>query len=443
MPDMDSDLKNDFMIEKIKERPLNKRKLIRRTLITALMAVIFGLVACFTFLILEPLISSRLYPAEELPMVVFPEDPVELAPEDMLIEDVPIELPTVDQMEEGVVLEESQIQEILSGVELNLENYKQLYQSVASYIRQLNCYMTTVTAISSNTDWLQNTKENRNQASGLIIANNTRELLILTDYTPLRQADRLVVTFANDMQVEAQLKGVDTNTNLAVLGVTLEVIPQDFIENGLAIASLGSSNYKNLEGTSVIAMGSPMGNVGSVGYGIITSSNTQMYTVDANFKFLQTDIVGSQKAGGVLFNLQGEVIGIITTNKTGVDVKTVIGAYGITDMKKRIENLSNEKPFAYLGITGSEVSWDVHNELQIPYGAYVNDVAINSPAMLAGIQKGDVITEIAGRSISSFGEYSNILTQLTPGEEILLTIVRQVQGEYKSVELNITLGEIE
>ena len=51
-----------FMIEKIKERPVNKKKLLRRTLITASMAVIFGLVACFTFLVLEPVISNWLYP---------------------------------------------------------------------------------------------------------------------------------------------------------------------------------------------------------------------------------------------------------------------------------------------------------------------------------------------------------------------------------------------
>ena len=55
----------NFMIEKIKERPVNKKKLLRRTLITASMAVIFGLVACFTFLVLEPVISNWLYPEEE------------------------------------------------------------------------------------------------------------------------------------------------------------------------------------------------------------------------------------------------------------------------------------------------------------------------------------------------------------------------------------------
>ena len=64
----------DFMKETIKQRPLNKRKLVRRTLITAAMAVIFGMVACFTFLLLEPVISNRLYPEEEPEAIVFEEE---------------------------------------------------------------------------------------------------------------------------------------------------------------------------------------------------------------------------------------------------------------------------------------------------------------------------------------------------------------------------------
>ena len=63
----------DFMREKIKQKPVNKRKLLRRTVITVVMAVVFGMVACVTFLILEPVISNRLYPEEEPQEVVFPE----------------------------------------------------------------------------------------------------------------------------------------------------------------------------------------------------------------------------------------------------------------------------------------------------------------------------------------------------------------------------------
>ena len=79
----------DFMKETIKQRPLNRKKLVRRTLVTAAMAVIFGMVACFTFLLLEPIISNRLYPEEEPQTVVLVEnvEENEILPEDMIADE--------------------------------------------------------------------------------------------------------------------------------------------------------------------------------------------------------------------------------------------------------------------------------------------------------------------------------------------------------------------
>ena len=79
---------NQVIIEKMKERPVNKKKLLRRTILTASMAVIFGLIACFTFLVLEPVISKWLYPEEKTQIVVFPEDQEEMSPEEMLAENI-------------------------------------------------------------------------------------------------------------------------------------------------------------------------------------------------------------------------------------------------------------------------------------------------------------------------------------------------------------------
>ena len=124
MPEKERNNQNDFMIERIKERPINRKKLLRRTILTASMAVIFGLIACFTFLVLEPVISNWLYPEEEPQIVVLPEDLEEMSPEDMLAENLPTESPAPEEEQEGVVLEKEQIDEILSGVVLDRQNYK-------------------------------------------------------------------------------------------------------------------------------------------------------------------------------------------------------------------------------------------------------------------------------------------------------------------------------
>lgn len=440
MPEKEQNNQNDFMIERIKERPINRKKLLRRTILTAAMAVIFGLIACFTFLVLEPVISNWLYPEEEPQIVVLPEDLEEMSPEDMLAENLPTESPVPEEEQEGVVLEKEQIDEILSGVVLDRQNYKEIYAALSNYVTELNHYMVTVTVVTSNIDWFNNVQESKSQTSGIIITDNGKELLILTDASYLSSAESLTLTFYTGDQVDAQIKQTDSYTNLAVLAVSLEDLPVGMKKEKLAYPVLGSSNTKLL-GMPVIAMGSPMGTSNSIGYGMITSASSTYSVPDRNYKIIQTDIIGSQNASGVLFNLDGQVIGIITGNKSGSDMKNIIYAYGITEMKKIIEKLSNGSEIAYLGISGLNVTPEASGELGVPLGGFVKKMDMDSPAMLAGIQQGDVIINIDGRNISTFNEYTNIVMQLEPGKTIEMTVKRKSQDEYKEMKFTMEAGE--
>lgn len=442
MPDKEQNNQNDFMIEKIKNRPINRKKLLRRTIITALMAVIFGLIACITFLVLEPVISNWLYPEEEPQIVVLPEDQEEMSPEDMLAENIPTESPSPQTEQESVVLEEEQIEEILSGVVLDKESYKEIYSAMSDYVTDLSHYMVTVTAVTSNIDWFNTVQESKNQTSGIIITDNGKELLVLTDASPLQSAESLSLTFYNGAQVNAQIKQTDGYTNLAVLAVPLTDLPDGINKEELTYPSLGSSNRSNMLGMPVIAMGSPMGTSNSIGYGMITSASSSYSVPDRNYKIIQTDITGSQNASGVLFNLEGQVVGIITGNKTGSDMKNIIYAYGITELRKILEKMSNGSKMAYLGISGLNVTPEANGDLGVPLGGFVKKVDMDSPAMLAGIQQGDVITNIDGRNISTFNEYTTIVMQLEPGQTVEMTVMRKSQDEYKEMKFTLEAGEV-
>lgn len=439
---------NSFLIEKIKGRPINRKKLLRRTIITASMAVIFGLIACFTFLLLEPVLSNWLYPEEEPQIVVFPEDQEEMSPQDMLAENLPTESPAptptpTPAPPEDVTLDEEQINEILAGVILDKENYREIYIALSDYVSQMSKYMVTVTSVTSNIDWFSTVQESRNQASGIIVANNGKELLVLADASAVRLAGKLLVTFSNEVQAEAELKQQDKYTNLAILAVSLEELPEEMLSEGIPLAVLGRSNARNLVGTPVIAMGSPLGVSNSIGYGIIAASGTQIYAPDRNYKLMLTDIAGSQSAGGVLFNLQGEVLGIITTGKAGSDMRNLISAYGITELKKVIEKMSNGIPIPYLGISGLDVTKEANEKEGVPYGAFVKEVSMDSPAMLSGIQRGDVIIEMGEIKITSFADYTSVLMQQEPGKTVELTVLRQSQNEYKEMKFSIEVQQAE
>lgn len=437
MPDADQNKQSDFMMEKIKERPVNKKKLLRRTVTTAAMAVIFGLIACLTFLILEPVFSNWLYPEEEPQAVVFPEEIDELAPEDMLVED---ETPSIQEAVESVMLEDEQIQKILDNVSLDKGNYLQLYDAMSSYVEELNASMVTVTGVSSNVDWLNDTYEQEGQTYGVLVANNGKEYLILTSRATVRQKENIRVTFCSGESVEAEVKQTDSQTSLAVVAVPISSLTKE-TRDAVKVATLGSSNLKNPVGIPVVALGSPLGSVGSAGYGMIVSAAVPLSKVDANYKLFVTDIAGTSDGLGVLFNMQSQIVGIITPDQARAELKNNVTAVGISELRKLIENMSNGKTAAYMGISGTDVTADANREYGVPFGAYVREIEMDSPAMLAGIQRGDVIVEIAGNSIENFNNYVAALLRLDAGQTVTVIVQRSVQNSYREMEIELTLGE--
>ncbi|HKM35066.1 MAG TPA: trypsin-like peptidase domain-containing protein [Lachnospiraceae bacterium] len=435
MADTEQNKQTDFMIEKIKERPVNKKKLLRKTVTTASMAVIFGLIACLTFLILEPVFSNWLYPEEEPQAVVFPEEADEMAPEDMLVLE---ETPSLQEAVESVILEEEQIQKILDNIQLDKSHYLQLYNAMSEYVKELNRSMVVVTGVTSDVDFLNDTYESQGQSYGVLVACNGKDYLVLTEKKVIDQAESISVTFSDGMKAEAEIKQSDSQTGLAVISVPLSSL-LDSTRKAVKMAALGTSNLIEPVGTPVVALGSPMGIVESVGYGMISSKGNSFGMVDANYQLFTTDIYGGADGTGILFDLQNHIIGVITESRINDDLANNITAIGVSELRKLVENMSNGKEPAYLGISGMDVTDEANKELGVPFGAYVKEVEMGSPAMLAGIQKGDVIVDIGGNSIESFSNYATTLLRLEVGQVVKVILQRPVQDTYREMEMEITL----
>lgn len=145
----------------------------------------------------------------------------------------------------------------------------------------------------------------------------------------------------------------------------------------------------------------------------------------------------------MLFDLQGQVLGIITDNKVGSDMKNMITAYGVSELQKVVEKMANGIPLAYMGIRGVDVPREANQELGVPYGAYVQELEMDSPAMQAGILPGDVITKMDDRVVGNFSSYSTALMQMEPGQTVHVVVMRQAQEGYKEMSFNIELSEVE
>lgn len=429
---------HDFITEKIRQRPINKKKLLRRTVITAAMAAIFGLVACLTFLILEPVISNWLYPEEEPAPIVLPAETEEMSPEDMIVEEADIAMPEPPQ---AIKLEEEQIKQLLNSLKMDTGHYAGMYTAMGELAQETRKSVVTVTGSVSNMDWFNNPYESKDQTSGIIAAITSKEIYIVVNYEALEGAETLLATFYGGVQAEAKQLMYDQNTKLAIVAVAIADVDAVALDSIKTADLSGSSGSKALSGSPVIALGSPIGIGDSVSYGIVTSNSTVLHITDANYKLITTDIYGSPNASGVLVDLKGRVIGIIDNHYNSEGMENLVSALGISELRPLIEQLTNERQQAYLGTKGTDVPPDINESQGVPIGAYITEIEMDSPAMTAGIQSGDIVVQMGEDEINRYQSLTEALLQHQPEQTVKIKLMRQGPEEYMEMEVEVTLGK--
>ena len=411
----------DFVKERIKARPINKIKLLRKTLGAVLSAITFGFVFCLCFIFLEPKIDSLLHKDDDVQFVAFPEESAEeeMLPENML---------TDEQQEQGEVPIEI----------LDLTDYQELQSALATLADKVRRSIVSVTGISTGNNWFESSYENKSFSAGVIVGDNGQEYLILVKATSIEKAENIVVVFYDEKPVIASLIQVDGQTGYGVVAVDKDKLTEVDKEN-IAVATLGSSNLTPILGSSIIALGNPMGTGEGICYGNVTSVGKPLSLVDSNYKLMTTDIYGSTQASGVLVNMKGHVIGIIDNSYNSLDLKNIVSAIGISEMKPLIENLTNDLPIPYMGVKGVSVTTSVNVNYGVPLGAYVTSVSMDSPAMLAGIQSGDVITEFDGKEINTFSDLTRVILKCQKEQKVKVKLERETFDGYSDMTIRVTL----
>ncbi|WP_051656844.1 S1C family serine protease [Butyrivibrio sp. AE3004] len=284
--------------------------------------------------------------------------------------------------------------------------------------------------------------------SGIIVGTNDSELLIATNYHVIEGADSLEVLFVDENTAKAEVKGTDSNMDLAVIAVQLSDLSAS-TRDAIAIATLGDSDALTL-GEPAIAIGNALGYGQSVTTGVISAVNRAIDLDDSRKgTFIQTSAaINPGNSGGALLNISGEVIGI-NSNKIGGEAIEGMGyAIPISTAKPIIQQLMTEKTRSkvseeqrgYLGISGVSVTSDVSQMYGLPLGVYVAAVSADGGAKSAGIQEGDIITTFDGKEISSMDDLQNKLAYYEAGETVTVTVKRQASGGYQDQEISVTLG---
>ena len=301
----------------------------------------------------------------------------------------------------------------------------------------------------------QYTQEEAASGSGIIVGKTDDELLIVSNNHVVESADTLTVTFIDGSEAQAQVKGLDSDMDLAVIAVSLNDLSDD-TKNAITVATLGSSDDLKL-GEPVIAIGNALGYGQSVTNGIVSALNREITLENGSTglengstgTFIQTNAaINPGNSGGALLNMNGEVIGINSNKIGGTAVQGMGYAIPITSASPIIADLMErqtrtkvaEDEVGYIGISLQEVTSQISQMYNMPEGIYVVSVEEGSAAANAGIMKGDIITKFDGSSISSYSDLQKTLQYYAAGDSATITVQRPQNGEYVSVELNLTLG---
>lgn len=424
----------DFMHEEIKKRPVNRRKLLRRARETVGIAVIFGAVSCIVFAILLPVINNLLYPKEQTTQAVtLPEEKPseELTPEDMV----------ENERKREATEEKEWIREELEGLLdekiVGVEQQKRISSALQELAVESEGMIATVSAITSDMDWFNASYENTNTTSGLVTSKTGTEIDILVQSRRIANAERILVTFHDGTEAEAQVRGSDGITGLTILSVPLSAVPAG---NRAAIreAVFGSSAGPIVIGTPVTAIGSPTGTPGSVIYGNVTGADENLRILDNDLCRLTTDIYGSGDASGFLINLDGAVVGMIDMRYRDSSIPNMLCAVGISELRPIIRRIEAGGTKAFLGISGINVTEEISMTNRIPVGVWVTGVDDDSPAMAAGIQKGDVIVGCGKTDILHMAGLIVQLEQTEPGQTVTLRIQRRKGEGYEEIRVPVT-----
>lgn len=417
-----------FIREKIKDKPINRRRLLINGLWTIIFAVVFGAVVCFVFVLLEPIMKEWLYPQED-PTVMIPED------------EEPDENDTKEEDTDPEKEEDTQpVQHVTEIQKLEVEDFQELQNKLYAIGKSANKAVVTVTGVKNNLDIFYNTYEDKHQTSGIIFSSTEQELLILANKSSIEDVDKINVTFINDDIVSGTLKKYDGNTGIAIISVDRDDVSEETL-NKIEVAELGNSQAIN-QGTVVIAIGSPQGRNYSILNGTVTSSGNFVSTYDSNYKILTTNINGNKEGNGVLINLKGQIIGVIMQQYGSEGDQSTITALSISELKSVIRALSNNKSIPYLGLKVSTVTEEIAAAYEIPKGVYINSVAMESPGMRAGLQDADVIIKLNDVEITTAEQYTEVLMEMEPDTSIIVTVMRQNGEIYSEIECPAVLGEL-
>ena len=339
---------------------------------------------------------------------------------------------TTPEVEQGVEVTIGSNREETPSIEFNQEDtiqgYLNTYSGIAELAENLEKSMVQITAITEGVDWFEESYETTKNATGLYVGDNGVDMLFLVNLDRIEGATKFTVTFANGTTQSCSIFAYDTNYRLAVLSIRLSSVP--YAEKPEK-AQFALQEVKM--GTPVMVLGNPNGHVGAMELGMITGVSQVVQVIDDEVLYFTTGITEYAEGDGFVYNLSGEVIGIVS-NSLNKGEKGIITAAMVYGMQEIIEDILNNVPRLYCGLRLESVETAAGGKNKLPEGIYVTEVLPGSPAMNAGIKIGDIITSVGIKSVTGVRQFHEEISK-SGAQSIRVIVSRETRGERKEYSL--------
>lgn len=314
--------------------------------------------------------------------------------------------------------------------------------AVADSVVEITQYTT-----QSISPYISSNYTSEGNGSGVIISTDG---YILTNNHVISGAEKISVRLRNGVEYEAKLIGKDAKTDIAIIKVEAE---------DLKAANIGNSSTTQV-GDFVLAIGNPLGKLGgTVTYGFVSALEREITIDNTTMNLMQFDAaVNPGNSGGGLFNIYGDLIGVVSAKSTGYDVEGLGFAIPVNDVRQVIDDIlthgyATNRPF--LGVSLDDGAYSTNNNnpfggygslfdmfyQQVRYGASVSEVVKDSPAEKAGIETGDIIVSIDGKVVSTASEASSEIANYNVGDEIEIGLIRDSRTKTVTATLEEYKGQ--
>lgn len=407
-------VKRQFIREQLKpQRRKNMIRVMQKIVLVLCAAVLFGGISALSFYIM------RIYfPWEDL--------------------DENVEVAALNRVAASPEAEERTVTDEIGQDSLTtLEDYDQVSRALAEVGEQANAAIVGLGHQEESASGVFDQTMSSQEYCGILFHETTHYYYILTEYAAAQSADSVMVTFHSGKVVSGNLTGRSNTLDLAVYCVRKADFTKEE-QREIVISELGDASALAL-GSYVLAVGQPNGNLYSVGTGMITDQIPKVPILDQTLQLYSVSIPYQAERAGFVINIQGQLIGMITTKHIPVTGEIDTGFIALSGLAADINLLLKGENAPYMGIQGTDVSPDQAETLKLVSGIYLDTVESGSPAYQGGMRVADVITALDGQTVQTMEQLHEYMVKCESGQEITATIYRQCNAENVKKQLKVTL----